>query len=57
MRSRASSASPRGQWGPVPSTLVNPSVGFSQAILSWDGHSVGLLDEQRIFAALRELGA
>ena len=46
---------PRGQWGPVPSTLVNPAVGFSQAILSWDGPSVGLLDEQRVFAAL--LGA
>ncbi len=48
---------PRGRWGPVPSTLANPSVGFSQAVLDWDGHSVGLLDEVRVFAALRELGA
>jgi chemotaxis-related protein WspD len=47
----------RTQWGPVPSTLVNPAVGFSQAVLSWNGRSVGLLDEQRVFAALRELGA
>ncbi len=48
---------PRGQWQPVPSTLANPAVGFSQAVLSWDGRSVGVLDEQRVFAALRELGA
>jgi chemotaxis-related protein WspD len=48
---------PRTQWGPVPSTLANPAVGFSQAILSWDGRSIGLLDEQRIFSALREIGA
>ena len=48
---------PRSQWGPVPSTLVNPAVGFSQAVLSWDGRTVGLLDEQRVFAALRALGA
>jgi chemotaxis-related protein WspD len=47
---------PRDQWGPVPSTLANPAVGFSQAVLSWDGRSVGLLDEQRVFAALREIG-
>ncbi len=40
----------------VPSTLVNPAVGFSQAVLAWNGRSVGLLDEQRIFAALRRLG-
>ena len=48
---------PRGQWQPVPSTLANPAVGFSEAILSWNGRSVGLLDEQRVFAALREIGA
>jgi chemotaxis-related protein WspD len=44
---------PRGQWGAVPSTLVNPAVGFSQAVLSWNDRSIGLLDEQRVFAALR----
>jgi chemotaxis-related protein WspD len=48
---------PRGQWQPVPSTLANPAVGFSQAVLCWDGRSVGLLDEQRVFAALREIGS
>ena len=46
---------PRSQWSSVPSTLSNPAVGFSQAVLSWDGRSVGLLDEQRIFSALRSL--
>jgi chemotaxis-related protein WspD len=47
---------PRGQWHAVPSTLVNPAVGFSQAVISWDGRSIGLLDAARIFAALGELG-
>jgi chemotaxis-related protein WspD len=46
---------PRAQWRTVPSTLINPAIGFSQAILSWDGRTVGLLDEQRIFTALRSL--
>ena len=46
---------PRSQWRTVPSTLINPAVGFSQAVLSWDGHSIGLLDEQRVFTALRSL--
>jgi len=46
---------PRSQWRAVPSTLVNPAVGFSQAVLSWNGRSIGLLDEQRVFAALRSL--
>jgi chemotaxis-related protein WspD len=46
---------PRSQWRSVPSTLINPAVGFSEAVLSWDGRSVGLLDEQRVFTALRSL--
>jgi chemotaxis-related protein WspD len=46
---------PRSQWRAVPSTLINPAVGFSQAVLSWNGRSIGLLDEQRVFAALRSL--
>jgi chemotaxis-related protein WspD len=37
----------------VPSTLANPSVGFSQAVVSWKQQSIGLLDEERVFAALR----
>jgi chemotaxis-related protein WspD len=48
---------PRSQWGPVPSTLANPAVGFSQAVLSWNGRTIGLLDERRVFAALKDLGA
>jgi len=40
----------------VPSTLANPIVSFSEAVFAWDGRSVGLLDEGRVFAALRSLG-
>jgi chemotaxis-related protein WspD len=47
---------PRSQWRGPPTTLVNPAVGFSQAVLSWSDRSIGLLDEQRIFTALRSLG-
>jgi chemotaxis-related protein WspD len=47
---------PRSRWRGVPSTLVNPAVGFSQAVLSWKDRSIGLLDEQRVFTALRSLG-
>jgi chemotaxis-related protein WspD len=47
---------PRSQWHDVPSTLVNPGVGFSQAVLTWNGLTVGLMDEERIFAALRRFG-
>jgi chemotaxis-related protein WspD len=46
----------QSQWRSVPSTLVNPAVGFSQAILAWNGQSVGLLDEQRVLAAFRRFG-
>jgi chemotaxis-related protein WspD len=45
----------RNQWRNVPSTLINPAVGFSQAVLSWNERSVGLLDEQRVFGAIRSL--
>jgi chemotaxis-related protein WspD len=45
---------PRSHWRSVPSTLINPAVGFSQAVLSWNGRSVGLLDEQRVFTVLRD---
>jgi hypothetical protein len=37
----------------VSATLANPEVSFSQAILSWEGLSIGYLDEHRVFAALR----
>ena len=46
---------PRSQWRSVPSTLINPAVGFSQAVLSWEGRTVGLLDEKRVFTALQGL--
>jgi chemotaxis-related protein WspD len=45
----------RSQWRSVPSNLINLTAGFSQAVLSWNGRSVGLLDEQRVFTALRSL--
>jgi chemotaxis-related protein WspD len=47
---------PRSDWRNVPSTLVNPAVGFSQAVLSWNGLCISLLDEQRVFSALGSLG-
>jgi chemotaxis-related protein WspD len=47
---------PPDQWHAVPSTLANPTVSFSQAVFTWQGRSVGLLDETRLFAALRSLG-
>jgi len=47
---------PRSQMRSVPSTLANPEVSFSQAILSWEDRSVSFLDEQRVFAALRGIG-
>jgi len=40
----------------VSSSLANPEVSFSQAILSWNDRSVSFLDEQRVFAALRSIG-
>jgi chemotaxis-related protein WspD len=45
----------RSQIRAVPSTLANPSVSYSQAVLSWKDRSVGYLDERRVFASLRSL--
>ena len=39
----------------VPSTLVNPESSFSKAVLDYKGKSLGFLDDQRIFDALREV--
>jgi len=47
---------PRDQWKPVPSTLANPAVGFSESVFAWEGRAVGLLDERRVFDGLREIG-
>jgi chemotaxis-related protein WspD len=42
----------------VPSTLANPAGSFSRAVFAWgEGRSVDVLDEPRIFAALRRMGA
>lgn len=40
----------------VPGTLAHASSSFSQAIFTWEGRQVGLLDEQRVFAAFRSVG-
>jgi chemotaxis-related protein WspD len=37
----------------VPSTIVKAAASYSKAILSWDKHSVGLLDEDRLFSMLK----
>lgn len=47
---------PRTDLRGVPSTLSNPAVSFSQAVIPWNGRSVGFLDDQRVFAALRSPG-
>ena len=42
----------------VPSTLANPAGSFSRAVFAWgEGRSVDVLDEPRVFAALRRMGA
>lgn len=48
---------PRGNLQKLPSTLANPSGSFSQAVFAWgDSRSVALLDDPRVFSALRSLG-
>jgi chemotaxis-related protein WspD len=46
---------PTEQYRAVPSTLISPSAGFSQAVLSWQERSIGLLDDRRVVDALRSL--
>jgi chemotaxis-related protein WspD len=46
---------PRSRSRNVPATVTNSAIGFSQAVLSWNEHSIGLLDEERVFSALRSL--
>ena len=42
----------------VPSTLSSPTGSFSRAVFAWgEGRSVDVLDEGRLFAALRRMGA
>jgi chemotaxis-related protein WspD len=47
---------PRGKLCAVPSTLANPAHSFSQAVIDWRGKSVGVLDDHRLFTALRGVG-
>jgi chemotaxis-related protein WspD len=37
----------------VPTTIVKAATSYSKAILSWDNHSVGLLNEERLFSMLK----
>ena len=46
----------RGALQGVPSTLANPAVSFSQAVVAWGDRTIGLLDESRVFDALRSVG-
>ena len=41
----------------VPSTLSNPAGSFSRAVFAWGYRSVNVLDEPRLFVALRRMGA
>jgi chemotaxis-related protein WspD len=48
---------PRERLEKVPSTLANPAGSFSRAVFAWGrGRSVDVLDEPRVFEALRSLG-
>ena len=37
----------------VPATIVKAMASYSKAIVSWNHHSVGLLDEERLFSMLK----
>jgi chemotaxis-related protein WspD len=47
----------RDQLRKVPGTLANPAHHFSQAVFPWQERHVGLLDEERVLATFRGLGA
>lgn len=46
----------RSRLASVPSTLANPANSFCQSVINWRDKTVGLLDPQRVFAALRGFG-
>ncbi len=49
---------PRERLQKVPSTIANPAGSFGRAVFAWGGdRSVDVLDEARVFAALRRMGA
>lgn len=37
---------------PVPSTVARASASYSRAVLQWDGHTVGLIDDELLFHSL-----
>ncbi len=37
---------------PAPSTVARATASYSRAVLPWDGHAVGLLDEELLFHSL-----
>jgi chemotaxis-related protein WspD len=37
----------------VPATVAKAASSYSRAVLPWNGHSVGLLDEERLFHTLQ----
>ena len=41
----------------VPSTLANPAGSYGRAVFNWGDRSVNVLDEPRLFQALRRMGA
>jgi len=48
---------PASELRKVPSTLANPVGSFGRAVFAWgEGRSVDVLDEPRVFAALRKMG-
>jgi chemotaxis-related protein WspD len=39
-------------WQPVPTTLTRAAGHFTHAVIQWNGHSVGLLDQELLFHTL-----
>jgi chemotaxis-related protein WspD len=46
----------RGMLHAAPATLSKAAHGFSRAVFTYEDCTIGLLDEERVFAALRSLG-
>ena len=46
----------RSDFQNVPSTLSNPAGSYSRAVFGWGHRSVNVLDEPRLFLALRRMG-
>ncbi len=48
---------PRTELNNVPSTLSNPAGSYSRAVFAWVHRSVNVIDEPRLFLALRRMGS